>query len=64
MVADGKIYIGDEDGEVTILKEGRTLEVLAEIDMGSAVYTTPVPVDDVLYVVSRNRLFAIADRKK
>ena len=64
VVADGKVYIGNEDGEVTVFKEGRTLEVLAEVDMGSAVYTTPVPVDDVLYVVSRNRLFAISGRQK
>ena len=64
VVADGKVYIGNEDGEVTVFKEGGTLEVLAEIDMGSAVYTTPVPVDDVLYVVSRNRLFAISGRQK
>ena len=60
MVADGKVYIGDEDGELTILKTGRTLEVLAELDMGSAVYPTPVPVDDILYVATRNRLFAIS----
>ncbi len=59
LVADGKVYIGDEDGDVAVLKEGDKLEVLAEIQMGSAVYTTPLPADGVLYIATRNRLFAI-----
>ena len=61
LAADGKVYIGDEDGDVAILKAGRSLEVLGEINMGSAVYTTPVAEDGVLYIATRNRLFAIGD---
>jgi outer membrane protein assembly factor BamB len=60
-VADGKVYLGDEDGDVAVLKEGKKLELLAEINMGNAVYTTPVAHDGVLYVSSRNRLFALAE---
>ena len=30
-----------------------------ETNMGSAVYTTPVLDDGVLYIATRNRLFAI-----
>ena len=59
LVADGKVYIGDEDGDVAILRAGKTLDVLNEINMGSSVYTTPVAEDGVLYIASRNRLFAI-----
>ena len=59
LVADGKVYIGDEDGDVAILEAGRELEVLAEINMGSSVYTTPVADGGILYIASRNRLFAI-----
>ncbi len=58
-VADGKVYLGDEDGDIVILKAGKTKEVLKEVNMGSAVYTTPVAKDGVLYVGARNRLFAI-----
>ncbi len=58
-LADGKVYIGDEDGDVAVLKEGRKLELLYEVNMGSAVYTTPTARDGVLYIASRNRLFAI-----
>ena len=59
LVADGKVYIGDEDGDIAILRAGKSLEVLKEINMGSSVYTTPVAEDGVLYIASRNRLFAI-----
>ena len=58
-VADGKVYLGDEDGDVVILRHGRELEELGEFNMGAAVYTTPVARDGVLYILSRNRLFAL-----
>ncbi len=58
-VADGKVYLGDEDGDVVVLQHGRELVELGEFNMGAAVYTTPVAQDGVLYVLSRNRLFAL-----
>jgi len=60
-VADGKVYLSDEDGDIAVLKAGRKKEVLAEINMGAAVYTTPVAHDGVLYVASRSRLFALQE---
>ena len=60
-VADGKVYIGDEDGDIAVLKAGTKMELLYEANMGAAVYTTPVALDGVLYVASRTRLFALQD---
>ena len=60
-MADGKVYLGDEDGDVVILKAGTKMEVLAEVNMGAAVYTTPVAQDGVLYILSRKELFALKD---
>jgi len=60
-VADGKVYIGDEDGDIAVLKAGPTMELLHENNMGAAVYTTPVARDGVMYVVSRNKLFALKE---
>ena len=60
ILIDGKIYIGDEDGDVAILQEGKTKKVIAEINMGSSVYSTPVPANGVLYIANRNQLFALA----
>ena len=58
-VADGKVYLGDEDGDVVVLRHGRELEEIGEYNMGAAVYTTPFAKDGVLYILSRNRLFAL-----
>src|ERR1044072_9136929 len=61
MLVDGKIYIGNEDGDVVILQEGKTKKVLAQINMGSSVYSTPVPANGVLYIANRNQLFALQE---
>jgi outer membrane protein assembly factor BamB len=61
MVADGKVYIGDEDGDIAVLKAGKKMELLHEANMGAAVYTTPVAAGGVIYVASRTTLFAIED---
>jgi outer membrane protein assembly factor BamB len=60
-VADGKVYIGDEDGDIAVLKEGKKMALLGEYNMGGAVYTTPVAHDGTIYVASRTKLFAIRD---
>lgn len=60
-VADGKVYLGDEDGDVVVLSEGKRWQEIAEMNMGAAVYTTPVAHDGVLFVASRNELFAIEE---
>ncbi len=64
LVADGKVYLGDEDGDVEVLQEGKEKKVLAQMNMGSSVYATPVPANGVLFISSRNQLFALAESKK
>lgn len=60
-VANGVLYLGDEDGDVVIMQLGKTKKVLAELNMGSSVYSTPVPANGTLYISSRNQLFALAE---
>ncbi len=62
MVADGKVYIGDEDGDVTVLAHGREKKVLAEMNMGSSVYATMTPAHGTIFLNNRNQLFAIANK--
>jgi outer membrane protein assembly factor BamB len=59
LVADGKVYLGDEDGDIVVLKAGRKEEVLAEMNMEAAVYGSPVPANGVLFIASRNKLYAL-----
>ena len=60
LVVDGRVYLGDEDGDVTVLQAGKQKKVLAEMNMGSAVYSTPVPAHGALFLNNRNQLFALA----
>ena len=61
MLVDGKIYLGDEDGDVVIMQEGKTKKVLGEMNMGSSVYSTAVPANGVLFISNRNQLFALSE---
>jgi len=63
ILIDGKLYLGDEDGDVVILQEGKTKKVIAEINMASSIYSTPVPANGTLFIANRNQLFAIAEQK-
>ena len=60
MVADGKVYLGDEDGDVVIMAHSKEPQLLAEMNMGSAVYGTVVPAHGTLFLNNRSQLFAIA----
>lgn len=60
LLVDGKLYLGDEDGDVIIMQAGKEKKILAEINMGSSVYSTPVPANGVLFITNRNHLFALA----
>jgi outer membrane protein assembly factor BamB len=59
LVAEGRIYLGDEDGDVVVLKAARELQVLAEMNLGGSVYSTAVPANGALFIATRNRLFAL-----
>jgi outer membrane protein assembly factor BamB len=57
---DGKVYLGNGDGDVTILAHGKDKKVLGKIEMENAIYSTPVVVNGVLYVMTMKNLYAIA----
>ncbi len=63
LLADGKIYIGDEDGDVVVFKLAKELEIMNELNVGNSVYSSPVAVGNTLYISTRSHLFAIAEEK-
>ena len=63
IVVDGKVYLGDEDGDIAILQATKEKKVIAEINMGSSVYCSPVPANGALFIANRNQLYAIAEIK-
>ncbi|HWE03953.1 MAG TPA: PQQ-binding-like beta-propeller repeat protein [Tepidisphaeraceae bacterium] len=63
MYADGKVYVTDEDGDVRIFPVSKTMpkkdDVIEHNMGGAAIYCSPVLVNGVLYVMTRDHLFAI-----
>jgi len=61
LVADGKVYLGDEDGDVVVFAAGRVKKILSEINMGTAVYSTPITANGTMIIMTHNELFAIQE---
>lgn len=62
LVADGKVYFGTEKGDLWILAAGPKARLLAKVNLGSPIHTTPVAARGVLYVATCSQLFAFQDR--
>ena len=63
-VVDGKVYVGDEDGDCVVLASAKEKKVLSEVNMGSPVYSTPIVANGTLYIGSQTHLYAIAEGAK
>jgi len=59
LVADGKVYVGNEDGELSILATGKEKQVLNTIQFEAPIYSTPIVANGVLYVGTATHLYAI-----
>ena len=64
LAADGKVYVGDEDGDFTVLASSKQKKVLSETSLGYPVYGTPVVANGVMYVLNQSYLYAFADPNK
>ena len=71
LIADGKVYVCDEDGQVTVFVHSSDWQTaapnghpLAQSSFEDAIYTTPIVANNVLYIASRKRLYAIANSDK
>lgn len=61
---DGKVYVGDEDGDVVVLASDKTKKVLSEVNVGAPVYSTAIVANNTLYLASQTHLFAIGEGAK
>ncbi len=61
MIIGDKVYLGDEDGDVTVIEHGKTFKLVSEQNMGSSVYATAVPANGMLFIMNRNQLYALAE---
>ena len=69
MVADGKVYAGDEDGDFVILPAKKDFDPkkdkpIFETNLNAPVYGTPVVANNTVYVQSNTHLYAFYDAEK
>ena len=60
VAADGKVFLANTEGKVTVLKAGPEGEVLAVNDMGEEVHATPALVGGRIYLRTRSAVYAFA----
>jgi outer membrane protein assembly factor BamB len=59
---DGKVYLGNDGGEMCVFTAGKELKEPRRIQMEGSLKLPPVAADGVLYINTGNRLHAIAAR--
>ncbi|HVX12129.1 MAG TPA: PQQ-binding-like beta-propeller repeat protein [Pirellulales bacterium] len=75
LIVGDKVYVGDEEGKLSIFglsadpavamkKDGDQYQPLYQIEMGNAVYSTPVVAKNVLYISNKSHLFAIVNQNE
>ncbi len=60
MAADGRVYVGNRTGELTVLAASRDKKVLASVELDGPIHGTPTPANGVLYLATMRTLYAIA----
>src|SRR5499426_2286719 len=62
LLAGDRLYVGNVEGSMTVLRAGRRKELLGHIEMDAPLYSPPALIGDALYVATANRLYLIAAR--
>jgi outer membrane protein assembly factor BamB len=63
LIADGKVYIPNEDGEVVILAAGKEMKKLGTIEFPSPIYSSGVIANGVMYMSTMSHLYAIENKE-
>jgi outer membrane protein assembly factor BamB len=63
LLAGDRVYAGNVEGTMTVLRAGRQKELLAEIEMDAALYSRPAVVGDALFLATAHRLYLIAAQR-
>jgi outer membrane protein assembly factor BamB len=60
LVADGKLYVGNEDGDFFVMEAGKEKKILHKAVFPAPVYSTPIAANGTLFVATPTHLYAIA----
>ena len=64
VLADGKVYITNEDGTTTVIKAAREFEVLAENKLEEYTLSSPAISDGQIFMRTEKALYCIGKRQK
>ena len=59
VAADGKIYCGSQQGDVIVIKPGRTFQQLSASKLDSAINATPAIAANHLFIRTENSLYCV-----
>jgi outer membrane protein assembly factor BamB len=62
LLAAERIYVGNVDGNMTVLRAGRQKELLTQIQMDAPLYSRPALAGDSLYLATAHQLLLIATK--
>jgi outer membrane protein assembly factor BamB len=62
VIADGRIYVTNEDGVTVVVKAGPTFQVLAENDLDDYTLSSPAISDGQIFIRTSKFLYAIGSR--
>ena len=64
VAADGRIYLSSEDGDIFVVRSGKTFELLAKNAMGEPLMSTPALAGGMMFVRGERQMFAIGAAKR
>jgi outer membrane protein assembly factor BamB len=64
VLADGKIYVSDEDGVTTVMQAGPKFAILAENDMGEYTLSSPAISEGQIFLRTDKALYAVGQRRR
>jgi outer membrane protein assembly factor BamB len=60
LLTGDRLYVGNAEGLMTVLRAGRRKELLGQIEMDAPLYSRPAAIGDSLYLATARRLYLIA----
>ena len=64
LLADGKVYLGNEQGDLTIFAASKEKKVINKINFDGAIYSTPIAANGTLFIATDKWLYAIGGNSK
>ena len=59
LVADGKVFTGDEDGDFIILAASKEKKLLFETNFNGPIYSSAITANQSIYISTRSYLYSI-----